>query len=52
MGGKTTTSSGEAKVSTGLGGTEAQGDENESAAKQRREQGYGGNKDMDRTIGA
>jgi len=27
-------------------------DDNENAAKQRREQGYGGDKDMDRTIGA
>lgn len=27
-------------------------EDDESAAKQRREQGYGGNKDMDRNIGA
>jgi hypothetical protein len=52
MGGKTTTSSGEAKADTGFGGTEALGDDDDSAAKQRREQGYGGSKDMDRNIGA
>ncbi|EOA91072.1 hypothetical protein ACJQWK_11336 [Exserohilum turcicum] len=52
MGGKTTSSSGETKAETGFGGTAALSDDNESAAKQRREQGYGGSKDMDRTIGA
>ena len=38
----------------GFGGTEAldKEGEGESAAKQRREQGYGGEKDMDRSIGA
>lgn len=51
MGGKTTTSVGEAKAESGFGGTEALGDD-ENAAKQRREQGYGGSKDMDRSIGA
>ena len=53
MGGKTTSSTGEANNDSGFGGTEALGnDDDESAAKQRRAQGYGGNKDMDRTIGA
>ncbi|RMZ74307.1 replication factor c subunit 5 [Pyrenophora seminiperda CCB06] len=53
MGGKTTSSTGEAKSDTGFGGTKALAeDDDESAAKQRREQGYGGDKDMDRTIGA
>lgn len=51
MGGKTTSSSGHAKADTGFGGTKALADD-EGAAKQRREQGYGGSKDMDRTIGA
>jgi hypothetical protein len=52
VGGKTTTSVGEAKAESGFGGTEALGDDDENAAKQRREQGYGGSKDMDRNIGA
>jgi len=42
MGGKTNTVTGEADKATG----------DDSAAKARREQGYGGSKDMDRTIGA
>lgn len=42
MGGKTNTVTGEADKAT----------DEPSAAKERREQGYGGNKDMDRTIGA
>jgi len=51
MGGKTTSSSGEANGG-GFGGTEALSEEGDSAAKERREQGYGGEKDMDRNIGA
>ena len=52
MWGKSTSSIGESNAVTGVGGTAALSDDNESAAKQRREQGYGGSKDMDRTIGA
>jgi hypothetical protein len=52
MGGKTTSSTGEAKTEGGFGGTEALDEDDDDAAKQRRLQGYGGNKDMDRTIGA
>lgn len=50
MGGKTN-ASGQANSEGGFGGTEAM-DEDEDAAKSRREQGYSGNKDMDRNIGA
>jgi hypothetical protein len=42
MGGKTNTVTGEADKAT----------DDDSAAKERREQGYGGGKDMDTTIGA
>lgn len=35
----------------GLGGADVSANE-ESAAQSRREQGYGGDEDMDRTIGA
>lgn len=42
MGGKTNTVTGEADKAT----------DEDSTAKERREQGYGGSKDMDRTIGA
>jgi hypothetical protein len=52
MGGKTTSSSGEANAEGGFGGTKALDEQDESAAKERREQGYGGEKDMDRNIGA
>jgi hypothetical protein len=52
MGGKTTSSTGEANKEGGFGGTEALGGEDESAARERRKAGYGGDKDMDRTIGA
>jgi hypothetical protein len=52
MGGKTTSSTGEANTEGGFGGTEALNEDDENAAKQRGAQGYGGNKDMDRTIGA
>ncbi|KAG9185344.1 hypothetical protein G6011_07888 [Alternaria panax] len=52
MGGKTTSSTGEAKTESGFGGTEALNVDDDDAAKQRRAQGFGGDKDMDRTIGA
>lgn len=42
MGGKTNTTTGEVDKAT----------DEDSAAKQRKEQGYGGEKDMDRNIGA
>jgi hypothetical protein len=42
MGGKTNTTTGETDKPT----------DDDSAAKSRGEQGYGGSKDMDRTIGA
>jgi hypothetical protein len=51
-GGKTTTSTGQANEGSGFGGAEALNEEQDSAAKTRREQGYGGDKDMDRNIGA
>lgn len=50
-GGKTT-GLGDASTEGGFGGTEALDQEDPSAAKERREQGYGGDRDMDRTIGA
>lgn len=50
MGGKTN-ASGEAGQG-GFGGTERKDGEEDSAAKERREQGYGGERDMDRNIGA
>ncbi|KAI9665839.1 MAG: hypothetical protein M1821_003773 [Bathelium mastoideum] len=57
MGGQTTTSSGTANVEGGYGGTKEQvgktADEDQQAAAQgRREQGYGGDRDMRRDIGA
>lgn len=54
MGGKTTSSTGEAKTEGGFGGTEKLDgqEEGEGFAKERREQGYGGGRDMDRGIGA
>lgn len=36
----------------GFGGTKAVEGQKDSAGKERREQGYGGGKDMDREIGA
>ncbi|KAL6711337.1 hypothetical protein ACN47E_005868 [Coniothyrium glycines] len=56
MGGKTTASSGAANTDSGFGGArKAGGDAEEGdgdAARQRREQGYGGDKDMRRDVGA
>ncbi|CAO2651084.1 Nn.00g093810.m01.CDS01 [Neocucurbitaria sp. VM-36] len=52
MGGKTANSTGEANAEGGFGGTEALNEESDSFSKERREQGYGGGKDMDRNIGA
>jgi hypothetical protein len=51
MGGKTTSSGGEANDG-GFGGTKKIEEEGDSFSKERREQGYGGGKDMDRNIGA
>ncbi|KAH7090253.1 hypothetical protein FB567DRAFT_519425 [Paraphoma chrysanthemicola] len=51
MGGKTTSSTGQANDG-GFGGTAAQEQQDDSFSKERREQGYGGGKDMDRNIGA
>jgi hypothetical protein len=39
-------------VPLGYGGTKAVDEDATGAAQQRREQGYGGDKDMDRNIGA
>lgn len=52
MGGKTTSSTGEANAEGGFGGTKAVEGQDDSFSKERREQGYGGGKDMDRNIGA
>lgn len=52
MGGKTTGATGEANAEGGFGGTEALNEASDSFSKERREQGYGGGKDMDRKIGA
>lgn len=52
MGGKTSNSTGEARTEGGFGGTEGLDEEGESAAQSRREQGYGGEKDMARDVGA
>ena len=43
---------GQANNEGGFGGTEKLEEGGEGAAQQRREQGYGGEKDMDRNIGA
>lgn len=51
MGGKTTSSSGEA-AGGGFGGTKATDEVADGFAKERKEQGYGGGRDMDRNIGA
>ncbi|KAJ4368915.1 hypothetical protein N0V83_005997 [Neocucurbitaria cava] len=52
MGGKTASSTGEANAEGGFGGTQALDESDDSFAKERREQGYGGGKDMDRNVGA
>ncbi|KAH9875267.1 hypothetical protein J1614_004758 [Plenodomus biglobosus] len=52
MGGKTTSSTGEASQEGGFGGTKAIDEQDTSAATQRRQQGYGGGQDMDKSIGA
>ncbi|KAH7392605.1 hypothetical protein BKA66DRAFT_411963 [Pyrenochaeta sp. MPI-SDFR-AT-0127] len=52
MGGKTTSSTGEANAEGGFGGTAAVNEQDDSFSKERREQGYGGGRDMDRNIGA
>ena len=52
MGGQTTGGLGEASQEGGFGGTEKLSEEDEGAAKQRREQGYGEGRDMDKSIGA
>jgi hypothetical protein len=52
MGGKTTSSTGEASTEGGFGGTESLDKGDEDASKTRRDQGYGGERDMDRSIGA
>jgi hypothetical protein len=52
MGGKTTNSTGEASSEGGFGGTKAIDEDTDGFRKERREQGYGGEKDMDRNIGA
>ncbi|KAL5116065.1 hypothetical protein ACEQ8H_006077 [Pleosporales sp. CAS-2024a] len=51
MGGKTTSATGEANVQGGFGGTKALDEDADGFGKERREQGYGGGKDMDRKIG-
>ncbi|KAF2257423.1 hypothetical protein BU26DRAFT_599926 [Trematosphaeria pertusa] len=51
MGGKTDAATGEAGEEGGFGGTEAL-EQGGDAAQERREQGYGGERDMDRSIGA
>jgi hypothetical protein len=51
MGGKTN-ASGEANQEGGFGGTKRVDEKGESAAKERRKQGYGGERDMDKSIGA
>jgi hypothetical protein len=52
MGGQTSSSMGEATTEGGFGGTKALDEESDGFAKERREQGYGGNSEMDRNIGA
>ncbi|KAF2872921.1 hypothetical protein BDV95DRAFT_360580 [Massariosphaeria phaeospora] len=56
MGGKTDSVTGEAKSAGGFGGAKAKeeggGQDDGEAARTRREQGYGGEADMDRDIGA
>jgi len=52
MGGKTAGMTGAAGQEGGFGGTKAVDGQDNGIAKERREQGYGGGKDMDRNIGA
>ena len=52
MGGQTTGNSGSAGQEGGYGGTEKKEEEGADAARTRNEQGYGGERDMDREIGA
>lgn len=51
MGGKTTSSSGEANQDGGFGGAQKLEQKDDGFSKERREQGYGGEGDMDRGIG-
>lgn len=52
MGGKTVGEMGEASTEGGFRGTEAVEERPDSFAKERREQGYGGNTEMRRDVGA
>ena len=47
-----TDTKGHANNEGGIGKVEKLNGDREEAAEQRKEQGYGGDKDMDRTIGA
>lgn len=47
-----TDTSGQANNEGSIGRVERLGEDGEGAAQQRKEQGYGGDKDMDRIIGA
>ncbi|KAF1916935.1 hypothetical protein BDU57DRAFT_539164 [Ampelomyces quisqualis] len=50
-GGKTMGSTGQANAEVGFGGTKGMEEKEDGFEKERREQGYGGGKDMDRKIG-
>lgn len=52
MGGQTTSSTGQANQDSGFGGAADQAAQNDDAVETRKESGYGGDRDMDRTIGA
>jgi hypothetical protein len=52
MGGKTTSSTGEANAGSGFGGTKAVQESDEGAEKERAVQGYGGKEDASREVGA
>lgn len=54
MGGQTEGMTGVAAAEGGFGGTRALGDDggNGDGGRERREQGYGGERDMDRNVGA
>ncbi|KAF2708270.1 hypothetical protein K504DRAFT_302605 [Pleomassaria siparia CBS 279.74] len=52
MGGKTTGGIGEATTQGGFGGTKSLDEKDDSFAKERREQGYGGENDADKHVGA
>ncbi|KAF2190670.1 hypothetical protein K469DRAFT_390431 [Zopfia rhizophila CBS 207.26] len=52
MCGKTTGFTGHASTEGSFGGTEALGESTEGFANERREQGYGGGRDMEKNIGA